>query len=55
MNQLRNVLAEHIEANSKTFSKVVEAENWIEARYPKEANRLIFASGLYIEKVLRRA
>jgi len=49
-SQLRNQLANTIEVNPKIFAMVVKAENWIRTRHPQEANKLLFASGLYIEK-----
>jgi hypothetical protein len=42
VEQLRNETAQGIEANSNNFSKAIEAQNWIQDRYPQEANTLLF-------------
>ncbi|CAF1195636.1 unnamed protein product [Rotaria magnacalcarata] len=45
IEDLRNDRAQNIEDNPRESSKVLKAQEWIETRYPQEANRLLIAGG----------
>lgn len=45
VDQLRQIAADGIESNAD-FAKVLEAKQWIQERYPVDANSLLFTSGL---------
>lgn len=40
-NELRNETANAIESNNE-YSKALEAQKWIQDKYPNEANRFLF-------------
>ena len=48
---LRQKTAKHIEQNIATFGKAIEAQQWIEQRYPQEANSILFMGGIDPKKL----
>ncbi|CAF5089837.1 unnamed protein product, partial [Rotaria magnacalcarata] len=45
IEDLRNDRAQNIEDNPRESSKVLKAQEWIETRYPQQANRLLIVGG----------
>lgn len=43
VEQLRQITADAVESNAN-FSKVLEAEKWVQERYPVDANNLLFSA-----------
>ena len=47
----RQETAQYIEQNIATFGKAIEAQQWIEQRYPQEANSILFMGGIDPKKL----
>ncbi|KAL4471436.1 hypothetical protein ABPG74_008329 [Tetrahymena malaccensis] len=45
VDTIRNEIAQAIEANSENFSKVLNAQAWLQENHPKEVNTLLFNGG----------
>ncbi|CAF5056502.1 unnamed protein product, partial [Rotaria magnacalcarata] len=52
IEDLRNGRAQNIEDNPRESSKVLKAQEWIETRYPQQANRLLIVGGAIDAKTI---